>query len=79
ALFAVSVDGRREVLSHADLARHVAGLQKRLAALGIGPGDRVAALMPNTWQTVDGMLATASLGATWSSCSPDFGTQGVID
>ncbi|MBF3092581.1 acetoacetate--CoA ligase, partial [Pseudomonas aeruginosa] len=45
----------------------------------IGPGDRVAALMPNTWQTVVGMLATASLGATWSSCSPDFGTQGVID
>ena len=35
--------------------------------------------MPNTWQTVVGMLATASLGATWSSCSPDFGTQGVID
>ena len=79
ALIAVSEDGRREVLSHAELARHVAGLQKRLAALGIGPGDRVAALMPNTWQTVVGMLATASLGATWSSCSPDFGTQGVID
>ncbi len=75
----MSEDGRREVLSHAELARHVAGLQKRLAALGIGPGDRVAALMPNTWQTVVGMLATASLGATWSSCSPDFGTQGVID
>ncbi|MFU4444097.1 AMP-binding protein, partial [Pseudomonas paraeruginosa] len=79
ALIAVSEDGRREVLSHAELARHVAGLQKRLAALGVGPGERVAALMPNTWQTVVGMLATASLGATWSSCSPDFGTQGVID
>ncbi|MDO8697747.1 MAG: acetoacetate--CoA ligase, partial [Pseudomonas sp.] len=57
----------------------VAGLQQQLKALGVGLGDRVAAFMPNTWQTVVGMLATASLGATWSSCSPDFGTQGVID
>lgn len=79
ALVAVAEDGRREQLSHADLAAHVAGLQQRLAAAGVGVGDRVAAFMPNTWQTVVGMLATASLGATWSSCSPDFGTQGVID
>lgn len=79
ALVAVAEDGRREPLSHAELAAHVAGLQQRLAAAGVGIGDRVAAFMPNTWQTVVGMLATASLGATWSSCSPDFGTQGVID
>ncbi|MGA6108751.1 acetoacetate--CoA ligase [Pseudomonas solani] len=79
ALVAVAEDGRREQLSHAELAAHVAGLQQRLAAAGVGIGDRVAAFMPNTWQTVVGMLATASLGATWSSCSPDFGTQGVID
>ncbi|WP_236235000.1 acetoacetate--CoA ligase [Pseudomonas tohonis] len=79
ALVAVAEDGRREQLSHAELAAHVAGLQQRLAAAGVGVGDRVAAFMPNTWQTVVGMLATASLGATWSSCSPDFGTQGVID
>ncbi|WP_339650778.1 acetoacetate--CoA ligase [Halopseudomonas pelagia] len=79
ALVAIAEDGSREVLSHAQLAEHVAGLQRSLRAAGVGPGDRVAAFMPNTWQTLVGMLATASLGATWSSCSPDFGTQGVID
>src|SRR5690606_18679379 len=79
ALVAIGEDGTREQLSHAELAAHVAGLQKSLLDAGVGVGDRVAAVMPNTWQTVVGMLATASLGATWSSCSPDFGTQGVID
>lgn len=79
ALVAIGEDGTREQLSYAELAAHVAGLQQSLQAAGVGIGDRVAAFMPNTWQTVVGMLATASLGATWSSCSPDFGTQGVID
>jgi len=79
ALISIGEDGSREQLTYAELAAHVAGLQKSLKAAGVGLGDRVAAFMPNTWQTVVGMLATASLGATWSSCSPDFGTQGVID
>ncbi|TBV10034.1 acetoacetate--CoA ligase [Phytopseudomonas dryadis] len=79
AIIAIGEDGSREQLSHAELAEHVAGLQRSLQAAGVGVGDRVAACMPNTWQTVVGMLATASLGAIWSSCSPDFGTQGVID
>jgi len=79
ALVAIGEDGSREQLSYAELAAHAAGLQRSLQAAGVGVGDRVAAFMPNTWQTVVGMLATASLGATWSSCSPDFGTQGVID
>ncbi len=79
ALVAVGEDGSREQLSHAQLAAHVAGLQHALHNAGVGIGDRVAAFMPNTWQTVVGVLATASLGATWSSCSPDFGTQGFID
>ncbi|MGF0336727.1 acetoacetate--CoA ligase [Ectopseudomonas toyotomiensis] len=79
ALVAIGEDGSREQLSHAQLAAHVAGLQRALQNASVGTGDRVAAFMPNTWQTVVGMLATASLGATWSSCSPDFGTQGVID
>jgi acetoacetyl-CoA synthetase len=79
ALVAIGEDGSREQLSYAELAAHVAGLQQSLQAAGVGIGDRVAAFMPNTWQTVVGMLATASLGATWTSCSPDFGTQGVID
>lgn len=79
ALVAIAEDGSREQLSYAQLAAHVAGLQRSLREAGVGVGDRVAAFMPNTWQTLVGMLATASLGATWSSCSPDFGTQGVID
>ncbi len=79
ALVAIAEDGSRETLSQAELAAHVAGLQRSLREAGIGTGDRVAAFMPNTWQTVVGMLACTSLGATWSSCSPDFGTQGVID
>lgn len=79
AVVAVSEDGQREQLSYAQLAEQVAGLQKSLRAAGIGIGDRVAACMPNTWQTLVGMLATTSLGAIWSCSSPDFGTQGVID
>ena len=79
ALVAVGEDGSREQLSYAQLAAHVAGLQRALREAGVGIGDRVAAFMPNTWQTMVGMLASACLGATWSSCSPDFGTQGVID
>jgi len=79
AVVAISEDGQREQLTYAELAAHVAGLQDSLRAAGVGRGDRVAACMPNTWQTLVGMLATTSLGAIWSCSSPDFGTQGVID
>ncbi|MBD8269566.1 acetoacetate--CoA ligase [Pseudomonas fluorescens] len=79
AVVAISEDGQREQLTYAELAAHVTGLQKSLRAAGVGLGDRVAACMPNTWQTLVGMLATTSLGAIWSCSSPDFGTQGVID
>jgi len=79
AVLAISEDGQREQLTYAELAAHVAGLQRSLRAAGVGLGDRVAACMPNTWQTLVGMLATTSLGAIWSCSSPDFGTQGVID
>src|SRR5471032_1747076 len=79
AVVGVSEDGRRETLTHGELASQVAGLQKSLRAAGVGLGNRVAACMPNTWQTLVGMLATTSLGAIWSCSSPDFGTQGVID
>ncbi|HCN45154.1 MAG TPA: acetoacetate--CoA ligase, partial [Pseudomonas sp.] len=57
----------------------VAGLQRAFKAAGIGVGDRVAACMPNTWQTVVAMLAATSLGAIWSSSSPEFGTQGIVE
>jgi len=79
AVIAIGEDGQREQLTYAELAAHVAGLQNSLRAAGVGLGDRVAACMPNTWQTLVGMLATTSLGAIWSCSSPDFGTQGVID
>jgi acetoacetyl-CoA synthetase len=57
----------------------VAKLAAALKADGVGPGDRVAAFMPNMPQTIIAMLAATSLGAVWSSCSPDFGVQGVMD
>ena len=79
AVVAVAENGQREQLTWAELASHVAGFQNSLKAAGVGQGDRVAACMPNTWQTLVAMLATTSLGAIWSCSSPDFGTQGVID
>lgn len=79
AVISIRENGQREQLTYADLAKHVAGLQKSLQAAGVGVGDRVAACMPNSWQTLVAMLATTSLGAIWSCSSPDFGTQGVID
>ncbi|NUT76793.1 acetoacetate--CoA ligase [Pseudomonas sp. C1C7] len=79
AVIAVAENGQREHLTWGELAEHVAGFQNGLIAAGVGVGDRVAACMPNTWQTLVAMLATTSLGAIWSCSSPDFGTQGVID
>ena len=71
--------GRAGSLSYGDLAQQVARVARGLSGLGVGPGDRVAALLPNVPEAVVGLLAAASLGAIWSSCSPDFGAQSVID
>ncbi|WP_436642743.1 acetoacetate--CoA ligase [Microbaculum sp. FT89] len=57
----------------------VSQLQQVLQAHGVTAGDRVAAMMPNMPESIAAMLATASLGAIWSSCSPDFGERGVLD
>ena len=65
-------------LTHDQLFDQVRRLQKSLIDLGIRPGDRVAGILPNIPEAVVAMLATTSLGAIWSSCSPDFGTQGVL-
>ena len=62
-----------------DLANGVRVLATRLRAMGVRPGDRVASCMPNIPQTVIAMLATTSIGAVWTSCSPDFGWRGVSD
>ncbi len=69
----------RRSLTHAELYAHVSRLAQALRALGVEAGDRVAGFMPNMPETVIAMLATASLGAIWSSCSPDFGVRGVLD
>ena len=66
-------------LTYAELYRQVAATATALKTAGVKSGDRVAGFLPNLPETVVAMLATASLGGTWSSCSPDFGTQGVID
>jgi len=71
--------GRQRELSYSALAQEVARVAAALHAEGVTVGDRVAGFLPNLPEAVIAMLATASLGAIWSSCSPDFGTNGVID
>lgn len=66
-------------VTRGELARVVAELAGGLRALGVGPGDRVAAYLPNVPEAVAAFLACASLGAVWSSCSPDFGAGSVVD
>ena len=72
-------DGNRCAWSHDDLNQTVSRLQQAMAAHGIQKGDRVAGLVPNTPEAVAFMLAAASLGAIWSSCSPDFGFAAAMD
>jgi acetoacetyl-CoA synthetase len=66
-------------LTAAELRGQVARCRAGLAALGVRRGDRVAAFLPNIPEAIVGLLATASLGATWTSCAPEFGTRAVID
>src|SRR3954452_7026657 len=66
-------------LTWGELRHQTARVAARLRALGVERGDRVAAYMPNIPETVAAFLATASIGAVWSSCSPDFGPRSVID
>ncbi|MBM3352118.1 MAG: acetoacetate--CoA ligase [Betaproteobacteria bacterium] len=69
----------RRRLSRAELHDLVSRLAQALRAAGVGKGDRVAGYLPNLPEGVAAMLATVSIGAIWSSCSPDFGVQGVLD
>ena len=69
----------RVTLTADELRDAVARARAGLARLGIGPGDRVAAYLPNVPEAVVALLATASLGAIWSSCAPEFGTRSVVD
>jgi acetoacetyl-CoA synthetase len=79
AIVAANERGERSELTWAQLASQVAGLAAGLRALGVGRGDRVAGFVANRPEAVIAMLAAASLGAVWSSCSPDFGTDAVLD
>ncbi len=79
ALVSWNEQGVRETLTFAELARRSAELASGLRAAGVVAGDRVAGYLPNIPEAVIAMLATASIGAVWSSCSPDFGVQGVLD
>ncbi len=79
AIVSALENGQRRELTYAELAAATASLAAELREIGVGPGDRVAGWLPNVPQTVIAMLATASIGAVWSSCSPDFGTEGALD
>jgi acetoacetyl-CoA synthetase len=73
-------EGRSTVsITYGELYQQVAGLAQSLRDLAIKPGDRIAGFMPNMIETVIAMLAATSIGAVWSSCSPDFGIKGVLD
>jgi acetoacetyl-CoA synthetase len=71
--------GVRRTLAFDELAAQVAAVAAAMRASGVEAGDRVAAVLPNVPETVVAMLAANSLGAVWSSCSPDFGERGILD
>ncbi|MDA1311765.1 MAG: acetoacetate--CoA ligase [Acidobacteria bacterium] len=79
ALVSWNENGRQRALTYSELNRETARLAAALKGVGVQRGDRVAGFMPNLPETVITMLAATSLGAVWSSCSPDFGLQGVLD
>ena len=79
AVITVDEAGVRNDTTWAELNGLVARAQAGLLTLGVAPGDRIAALVPNGLEALVAMLATTATGAVWSSCSPDFGPTGVID
>ena len=79
AIIAINETGEREIRSWDELRIRVACLAGALEALGVVAGDRVVAWLPNGIEVIETMLAAASIGAIFSSCSPDFGAQGVLD
>lgn len=79
ALISRLENGARTTTSYRELYQQVAECAAALRNLGVVSGDRVAGFMPNVPETIVAMLATASIGAIWSSCSPDFGINGVMD
>ena len=79
ALICLNEQGIRDEISYRTLKQHVLQCAEGLKHAGIQTGDRVAAILPNGSHAIIAMLATATLGAIWSSCSPDFGAEAIID
>ncbi len=79
AIVAWNESGRQRVVSYRELYDEVARVAAGLRDHGVRRGDRIAGFIPNIPEAVIAMLAAASIGAVWSSCSPDFGVQGVLD
>jgi acetoacetyl-CoA synthetase len=79
AINARTEKGKGRETSWQELERKTAALASKLREKGVGPGDRVAAYLPNSTEAVTAFLACASVGATWSCCSPDFGPPAVLD
>ena len=79
AIVFVNERGQHRTMTRAELRREVARIAAGLRDTGIGPGDCVAGFLPNLPESVVAMLAATSLGAVWTSCSPDFGINGVLD
>ncbi|MFQ5983714.1 MAG: acetoacetate--CoA ligase, partial [Woeseiaceae bacterium] len=79
ALVFCGENGARRELSFDELRQAVAGIAEALRSAGVVKGDRVVGYLPNCPEAIVAMLATSSIGAIWSSCSPDFGINGVVD
>lgn len=79
AILCTNEQGTVQRITYGELRQQVAKLQRHLKTVGVKPGDRVAAYVPCTAEATIAFLAVNSLGAVWSSCSPDFGTQAVLD
>ncbi|WP_328375784.1 acetoacetate--CoA ligase [Streptomyces sp. NBC_01020] len=79
ALLHVDESQDPQAVSWSELRRQVGALAAELRALGVRPGDRVSGYLPNIPQAVTALLATAAVGAVWTSCAPDFGARSVLD
>ncbi|WP_440907864.1 acetoacetate--CoA ligase [Candidatus Pelagibacter sp.] len=79
AITFISENGYREIRNWNELNRNVKNISNNFKKLNIKPKDRIAAYMPNIPETVEAFLGTVAIGAIWSSCSPDFGINGVIE
>ena len=79
AVIACAEDREPRIISREELRGRVGGMARHLRDLGVQPGDRVAAYVGNIPEAIVAMLATTSIGAVWTACAPDFGTQSVID